>query len=268
MPQKYLSIDGVSTFVCHTGPTTLPDVAPDCSRGRTLVCLHDAGGNADVFSGLLARLGESQSPLAFDQPGHGRSAGLDSLGSIERMAVFTRAFCAKLGLRSPVLLGHGLGAAVALQCALDDPDAVGAVVACGCGARSQVEAADVELIGRVSQGKERRPFFKDHYSPASGPDVLRAGFMQGIKTDPRATYGDLQALASWSVEDRLGTLSVATLVVRGADETEALAASADSLSQALNGEPARVVPEAGRMLPLEQPEGLAREVVEFLGSLP
>ena len=125
-----------------------------------------------------------------------------------------------------------------------------------------VSVQDTEARGEIREHRQ------SDASPASGPDVLRAGFMQGIKTDPRTTYGDLQALASWSVEDRLGALSVATLVVRGADETEALAASGDSLSQALNGEPARVVPDAGHMLPLEQPEGLAREVVEFVGRLP
>ena len=93
MPQKYLSIEGVSTLVYHAGPTTLPGVAPDRSRGRTVVCLHDAGGHAGFLAALVAQLSETQSPLAFDQPAHGRSAGLDSLGSIERMVWFTGAFC-------------------------------------------------------------------------------------------------------------------------------------------------------------------------------
>ena len=39
-----------------------------------------------MFDGVLAELAAEHSPLALDLPGHGRSGGLDSLGSIERMA--------------------------------------------------------------------------------------------------------------------------------------------------------------------------------------
>ena len=268
MPQKYLSIEGVSTFVYHAGPTTLPGVAPDRSRGRTVVCLHDAGGHAGFLAALVAQLSETQSPLAFDQPAHGRSAGLDSLGSIERMVWFTGAFCAKLGLERPVLLGHGLGAAVALQLALDQPQAVEALVLCSCGARSDLEAVDLDRMLRVSQGKERRAFPKAHYSRATPPEVLRDAFMQGLKTDPRATCGDLQALVAWNVEDRLAELSLPALVVRGADETERAAASADALSRALTGAPALAIESAGHMLPFERPAELADAVASFLGGLP
>lgn len=266
MPQKYLTVEGISTFVCHTGPTTLPGVAPDSSRGRSVVCLHDAGGHAGFLEGLLGALAETQSPLAFDQPGHGRSAGLDSLGSVERMAAFTASFCAKLGLERPVLLGHGLGAAVALQLALDQPQAAGALVVCSSGARADLDPAEVEQMRRVSQGKERRPFARGQYASATPPETLREAFMLGLRTDPRATFGDLQALSGWSVEARLGEVSLPALVVRGAED-ERVAAGADALSQALNGQPAQRIESAGHMLPYEQPAALASAVATFLGGL-
>ena len=121
---------------------------------------------------------------------------------------------------------------------------------------------------RVSQGKERRAFPKVHYSPATPPEVLRDAFMQGLKTDPRATCGDLQALVAWNVEDRLAELSLPALVVRGADETERAAASADALSRALTGAPALAIESAGHMLPFERPVELADAVASFLGDLP
>lgn len=263
MPEKYLSVEGVSTFLQHTGRTTLPGVAPDCSRGRPVVCLHDAGGHGGFFAGLLHALAETQSPLAFDQPGHGRSAGLDSLGSVARMAAFGAAFCDKLGLQRPVLLGHGLGAAVALQIALDHPSVAGALVLCGSGAHADLDPADVELMQRVSQGKERRPFVRGAYAASTPPEKLREGFMLGLRTDPRATFGDLQALSGWSVDDRLGELSLPVLVVHGADEPAQVAASAAALAHAKGGEPV-VIDDAGHMLPYEQPGPLARAVASFL----
>ena len=264
MPQKYFSIDGVATFVHHTGATTLPGVAPDAPRGETIVCLHGAGGNGDQFAALLPKLAEQHSPLAFDQPAHGRSAGLDSLGSVERMVAFTAAFCAKLGLDRPVLLGHGLGAAVALQYALDRPDGVRALVLCAGGARSELSAGEVDHMRRVSEGKERRPFSKDLFAPDCAPELLRAGFMQGLKTDPRATYGDLRAAMSWNAEQRLGDVSLPTLVVRGEHERQAVVTLADALAAGIAGARTSTIPGAGHMLPIEQPDALAAAVHGFL----
>src|SRR5262245_37662702 len=111
MPHKYATVEGVATYVHHVGPTTLPEVVPDLARGETVLCLHGSGGNGNVFAGLLAALAAEHSPLAIDLPGHGRSGGLDSLGSVERMAAFVGAFLDKWGVGRSVLLGHSLGGA-------------------------------------------------------------------------------------------------------------------------------------------------------------
>src|SRR5687767_2951158 len=86
VPRKYVWVDGVATLVHHRGATTLPGHPPDLSTGPPIVCLHGAGGNGNEFGAVLDALESAFSPLAYDQPGHGRSASLDSLGSIEAMA--------------------------------------------------------------------------------------------------------------------------------------------------------------------------------------
>ena len=73
MPVKYVSVDGraehIATFVHHRGATTLPGQPPDTSRGRAILCVHDAGGNGNDFAGLLDALASAgHSPLAYDQP--------------------------------------------------------------------------------------------------------------------------------------------------------------------------------------------------------
>ncbi len=179
MPNKYFAIDGIATFVHHTGQTTLPEVVPDLSRGETVVCLHGAGGNGAVFDGVLEQLASAHSPLAFDQPGHGRSGSLDSLGSLERMSAFTGALCSKLGVERPVLLGHSMGGAVALQRALDEPDAVRAVVLVGSGARLPIPDEFVEFTRRITEGKERRQFQREAYAPSTPPEIMRRGALLG-----------------------------------------------------------------------------------------
>ena len=267
VPNKYLPTDGVATFVWHTGATTLPEVLPDLSRGEVVLCLHGNGGNAGIFAPLLERLAGDHSPLAFDQPGHGRSGGLDSLGSIDAMAAFTRAFCAGLEVERPVLLGHSMGGAVALRYALQHPDAVRALVLCSSGARFAMPEERIERLRRISEGKERREFRRDLFSPAAAPEVLRAGFAEMLKTDPRAAYGDALAVRDWNAEDELADLGVPVLAVVGEDDFENLREQAELIAARAPRARAVVVPKAGQMLPIEQPDALAEAVGDFLAEL-
>jgi pimeloyl-ACP methyl ester carboxylesterase len=265
VPHKYAAVEGVATYVHHVGRTTLPELAPDLSRGETLVCLHCSGGNGAMFDGVLEALAAEHSPLALDLPGHGRSGGLDSLGSVERMAGFVGAFLERWGIARPALLGHSMGGAVALRLALDRPAAVRALVLVASGARFR--GAALPRIERVVAGKERRPFFRDAYSPSAAPDVLRRGFLEDLKTDPRALAGDLAACRAFDVEGELGRVAVPTLVVLGEDEDPEQRARGERLAERIAGARLARIAGAGHMVPLEQPAALASAVGAFLRSL-
>jgi pimeloyl-ACP methyl ester carboxylesterase len=266
VPQKYVRVDGVATFVQHVGPTTLPERPPLFARGETVVCLHGAGGNSGVFSDLLARLEPAHSPLAFDRPGHARSGGLDSLPSISRMSEFTRALCAAIGLDRCVLLGASMGGCIALETAIAAPALVAALVLVGTGARCEVGDTELEKLRLVTEGKARREFNRAEYSPHASPDVMRRGFMEDLKTDPRVVYGNALALRGWSREADLGRISCPTLVVVGEDDA-GMRAESQRLASGISGARQVVVPKCGHRVALEQPEALAEAVLGFLSEL-
>ena len=265
MPHKYFSIDGIATYLHHWGPTTLPEVVPPRDRGERVLCLHGSGGNGAQFQALGDRLSARHSPFAFDQPGHGRSGGLDSLGSVERMADFAAALALQLDLGELVLLGHSLGGAVALELALRHPERVRALVVCGSGLRFR--AAGLEQMQRVAAGVERRPFPREAYAKATPPECMRSGFMEDLKTDPRACAGDLAAARAWSGEGRVGALSVPTLVVYGEEEDPFLVEQGEAIAAQLPDASRVVVPGAAHMLPIEQPDALADAVEGFLSGI-
>jgi len=267
VPQKYVRVDGVATFIHHVGPTTLPERPPALTRGETIVCLHGAGGNGAVFSDLLARLEAEHSPLAFDRPGHARSGGLESLTSIAQMAEFTRAFCAALGIERCVLLGASMGGCIALETALAAPDLVRALVLVGAGARCEVGDAYLEKLRLVTEGKGRREFNRAEYSAHASPDVMRRGFIEDLKTDPRVVYGNALALRDWSRGADLGRIKCPTLVVVGEDDTE-MRGEAERLAVGIGGAKSVVVPKCGHGVAREQPEALADAVRAFLAELP
>lgn len=265
MPLKYVTAEGVATFVHHRGPTTLPNHPPDVSNGRTVLCLHDAGGNGNVFSGVLDALEATHSPVAIDLPGHGRSGGLDSLGAIGAMAAHAKATADALGLPRPVLLGDGMGAAVALEAAISEPAWPVALVLCGgATARFAIAPEVVEAVRRVATGKARREFDQSGYAPTTERPVYEKAFADWLKTDPRALLGDREAQVAWSAEGRLAGVTMPVLVVCGEHEEADSRAAAEALAAALPNAQTAVLAGAGRRGVAEQPAALATAITTFL----
>jgi pimeloyl-ACP methyl ester carboxylesterase len=164
VPNKYFQIEGVATYVYHEGSTTLPEEPPSQEAGEVVLCLHGEGGNGAQFGGLLPAVAVAHSPLGFDQPGHHRSGELDSLGDIGRLAEFTGSFTDQLGLRPHVVLGHAMGAAIALRHALERPNDVRALVLCSAGDLLPISDGNLETFRLISEGKRRREFNPKLYS--------------------------------------------------------------------------------------------------------
>lgn len=267
VPQKYVQIDGVATFLHHTGATTLPESPPATDRGEVVLCLHGTGRHGGDFADLLEALAPDHSPIAFDQPGHGRSGALDSLGAVDRMRDFTRALADKLGLRPAVLVGHSLGAAVALDTALAFPEAVRGLVILSGGAGFRFPEGLLEHARLVTEGKRRRDFDPRAFAPGTDPKIMRKAFLAGLKTDPRATWGDLLACRAWGRADELERIGVPTLVMHGDAEREEVVAEALRLGERVPGARKVVVSDAGEMLLYEQPAAVAEEIARFLEGL-
>lgn len=260
MPQKYLPVGGVATLVRHCGPTTLPGSPPATTRGEIVVCLHDAGDNGARFSALLEALEATHSPLTYDRPGHGRSGGLDSLGSVPAMVEHLRGLADGFRLGRPILVGEGLGAAIALEAAVTDPSWPKALVLTG-GATAHATHLEpvVDELTRITQGKARRTFDNSGYAPDTPKEVYQKAFTEWVKTDPRATLGDRLAQQRWDGRGRLGAVTCPVTIVLGAHEDVAAGQAARDLAAELTSATVNVVTlaGAGRHGVLEAPEALA-----------
>lgn len=269
MPEKYVTVGGIATHLFHTGATTLPDVPPDTSRGRTLLCIHGSGNNAHSFMPLFERIGDAHSLLAFSMPAHARSGGLEALGSIAEMAAHTAGVIEALALQRPVVLGHSLGGAVALELALAHPELVGGLVIVGSMPKfPPLPEVVFEPMRRVVAGKERRAFGRQAFSPKTPDEIVHRGWMEDAKTDPRVMLGDLLALRSWGVEQRLGEIDCPTLVVWGEDEFPPMQEGGRALLDGIRGARSLTVPEAGHMVHFERPDLVADALGGFLAELP
>lgn len=267
MPTKYVTVHETPIQYWHTGATTLPDVVPDFSRGEVVLFVHGAGWNGALWESHLNALAAAHSPLAFDFPGHGRSGGTEALGSIEEYSDCLAGLIAALRLRPCVLVGHDLGGAGALACAIRQPQLVRALVLTGTAARFDVPQALLDTWRDVMRGRQPQPFTNDGFSPQADVAVLRRVLTEQIKTDPRVRYHDLAILRSFEVTPWLPELDVRALIVAGRDDPYVSVEQTEALHIGLRGSQLQVIDGAGHYVPWEQSAAFESAVAGFLAGL-
>jgi pimeloyl-ACP methyl ester carboxylesterase len=264
LPAKYAYVDGTAVHYVHAGRTTLPGVVPPLARGELIVFLHDAGGNAGVWRHVAAALENAHSTIAFDFPGHGRSGGTEGLGSIDAYARHFLALARTLQQRPAVLVGHGMGAAVAVEAARRAPDSVRALVLVGAATRIQVAEETLRTWESVMRGRAPQPFTTEAFSPKTDFGRMREAWAEQIKTDPRVRYSDLLACANHDAGAAAATLRVPTLIVAGSDDSVVSPEASGLLQRSIRESQLTVVGDGGHMLPLEKTTEVAAAIAEFL----
>jgi pimeloyl-ACP methyl ester carboxylesterase len=273
MPEKYLRQDGLPLLLRHTGPTTLPEEPPLPATGTTVFCLHDAGLQSSIFSDLMTCLPEDMVGLAFDLPGHGRSGSLDALSSIEEMAETLAWVMQWCRVERPILVGHGMGALVALEWARTQADSVDGLLLCGIGRTLGIDDEMIETMRQVTRGKAPRPFDPSRIAKDAATDLMTRAYMEGIQTDPRATLVDLEASRRFfnsfspTPSDKTDeTARVALDISRpirfvdGASERDDIRERSRVFAEAIVGSSIDSIEGAAHYLPFEQPQSLVEEI--------
>ncbi|MBV8138767.1 MAG: alpha/beta fold hydrolase [Deltaproteobacteria bacterium] len=269
MPTKYTDVKGHAIYYHYRGATTLPDVIPDFSRGRKIVFLHPEGGNGAPWHNQIDALGRKHSPVAFDFPGHGRSDGVEGLKSIGEYADFLAAFMDALQFQSAVIAGWSMGGAVAMEFALRYPARVEALILVATAAKFAIPEERIQHLYAVMMGRAPQAFVTDGFSSKTVKDnfnVVREMWMEQIKTDPRVRYTDTRACQEFDLSGAISAIGKPILIL-GAEAGTAGAKDAELIRDKIRGARLDVVPDAGNMIPVEQPIVVNDAIEEFLGEL-
>jgi pimeloyl-ACP methyl ester carboxylesterase len=267
---KYTDVKGFATYYFYSGATTLPDVVPDFSCGRIILFVHGAGSNGHTWHRQIDAFGGHHSPIALDLPGHGRSAGVEGLRTVGDYADFVAAFLDRLKIEAAVILGHSMGGAIAMDLALRHPARVDALILSCTAPKFNITADRIEALRAITMGRAPQAFNTDGYSPRTlneNFDVIREGWMEQIKTDPRVRYTDMLACAQVDLRDAIAKIDKPALVIAGADDKGTTPADAEFIASKIRGASCKIIADAAHHISRERPAEYNAAIDQFVFSL-
>jgi len=240
---------------------------------RGLVFLHGIGGAARAWRGQLEHFGEHYHAVAWDMPGYGQSARLDTV-SITTLAAALQDFLIQIGARRPILVGHSGGGMIVQEWLLTHPQAAAAVVlaqtspafgkADGDWQRSFIAAR----LGPLDRGATMASLAPDLVSELVGDDPdpqglqLATSCMAGV---PEASYrASMLALLGFDRRQALKDIKVPTLVLAGSKDRNAPAAMMEKMASFIPGADYVELHGAGHLVNLERPGEFNAALESFL----
>src|SRR4030042_5008753 len=238
-----------------------------CEKGTEnppLVLIHGAGGTHLYWPPELRRL-PGYCVYAVDLPGHGKSEFCDGQQTIGEYARYLVKWLESIQLRRAVFVGYLMGSAIALALAIHHPEYVVGLGLLGAGARLRVNPELLNYAADLTTFYKAADLFLAYSFSSSAPArLVELASKRMEATRQSVLYGDLVACNRFDVMDRLGAVHKNPLVICGADDKMTPVRSAPYLSSSMPNAQLTVIPKAGHMVMLEQPQLVATSLLSFL----
>ena len=246
-------------------------------RGPAVTLIHGVGLKGSIWAPQIAALESDHEVIAVDMPGHGASSPPPEAPRLIDYAEAVRAVLDTLGVEMANLVGHSMGALVALEFALAYPERTHSVVAMNavfCRTSEQRAA----IFARVEEldGGTRLPnwsgtllrWFGDPVPPhltqaAASTETLLAN------ADPVGYARTYRLFAEGDADHgaRLADLAVPALFLTGADDPNSTPAMSAAMARLAPQGRLVTLPQTRHMMALTHADAVNRELRNFLASV-
>ncbi|KAJ9157565.1 Alpha beta hydrolase fold protein [Pleurostoma richardsiae] len=262
--------------------------------GQLLICLHGLGGSTETFTPLLPLLPQSFNVVRVDFPGFGKTplpapparvsveghvADLHHLiTSLQAAALPAAPAAAAAG--PVVLVGHSLGAIVALQYAARSPEGVAGLLLLGAGrAAGHIPAARQRMLDLAAGVREKgirfaadtsakSNFYEDAPGRSVSPEAREAVREAVAASDPEGYAQTCEAVVDLAhVDPDYAKIKCPAVFVAGDKDVISPLSRSQDLAALVGGEGVVEVVKSGHQPILEDLEGVKRALDTLLGKI-
>lgn len=273
-----LSAPEAASRASETGTVLLRDISVAFQRvgeGRPVIFIHGLAEDGGSWAGVVERLSRGIRAHVIDLRGHGGSTAGEGDGTVSQLAGDLTAYLDTV-TGPAVCVGFSLGGVVVLEAALQRPDLVqGAIV---IGTSSKVgRAAATFFEERIEQALTDPAGFRQALAGDTDAQVVRnRDDVAAIAARRIAAVGDgagyvnaaraMVALAGAPLTERLRDVRVPVHIIQGENDAFCPLKAAEILREAMPDAGYAVIPEAGHLIALDQPDLLAGELSRVLAN--
>ncbi|MDE3177864.1 MAG: alpha/beta fold hydrolase [Pseudomonadota bacterium] len=245
-------------------------------RGPAVALIHGVGLQKSIWAPQIAALAGDHEVIAVDMLGHGASSRPPEAPRLADYAAAVRAVLDALDIEKADLVGHSMGALVALEFALNYPERTRSVVAMNavfC-RTSEQRAAIAARVGELDgarlpdwSGTLMRWFGKPA-PPELRPAAAHAGALLAA-ADPVGYARSYRLFAEGDADHgaRLAELAVPALFLTGAEDPNSTPAMSAAMARLAPQGRLVVMPGMRHMMALTHADAVNRELRGFLASL-
>jgi pimeloyl-ACP methyl ester carboxylesterase len=164
----------------------------------------------------------------------------------------------------PVIVGHSLGAAIALTFAIKYGELIKGIVVFGGGVKMPVNplilegikkdpAAVLAMTAKIAVAKKNRERL--------------AKILAQRKPNPDVLYGDFLACDRLYIAEAIKKIKLPTLIICGLEDKMTPPVNSESLRDSIPGAQLALIAEAGHMVMMEDPEAFNKVLKTFVDSL-
>ncbi|MFC5179842.1 alpha/beta fold hydrolase [Actinomadura harenae] len=252
--------------------------ARDVGTGTPLVLLHAFPLSSAMWLAQREALANRFRVVTPDLRGFGGSVLGPDDPSVDAMADDVARMFRTLGVQRAVVGGLSLGGHVATALCRRHPDLVLGLVLCatpGAADAADASAARLRQADRLERDADVSVLVDEVLPDLVGPTTMRQralvyGRVRGLvqSTPPRAAAWAQRAMAGRpEAFDTLRGVKVPGLVMVGAEDVLASEADARAVAEAMPNAELMIVPRAGHLVPVEQPDLFNQAVSEFAAAL-
>jgi pimeloyl-ACP methyl ester carboxylesterase len=250
----------------------------EAGQGTPLILLHAFPLSSELWRPQLETLSNDFRVIAPDLPGFGNSPDFVEDASVDHMANSVMALLQQLKIEEPIILGGlSMGGYTALAFARLFPESLRALILCDTRAEADTEEgkAGRDKTIALAQSQGARPIVEQMLPKLLGETSQkeRVNMMESVRTlalqqSPTGIANALRALRDRPDSlDLLPQINVPTLVIVGEEDTITPVSMAQTLANKIPNARLEIIPQAGHLSNIEQPEVFNRIVCDFCQSL-
>jgi len=249
----------------------------DTGQGSPLVLCHSFLCSREMWAAQAEALSRSYRVVNLDLRGHGDCGPAEDEFTVDDLVDDVLTVLDHLGIEQAIWCGLSIGGITAMRAAVTRPDRVAALIVADSTAAAEPVANRVKyrLMATAARAFGTRrlmprvlPIMFGRTTLREQPELVREWGERMASVDLPSLLSVLSMLLERESQlDRLPEIRVPTLVIVGEEDRSLPPARSRDIARAIPGAELAIIPVAGHLSALEQPEVVTAVILDFLAEV-